>query len=778
MTGWLLKVALALGILSAHCAGTAPREMRVQADRWLEIDLYWFERTDIQGSAERFWQRFNPLFKDVKGWRGVILNVGFTADYLMDWRGDLAQALPTPDSLIQEPWFEVGGQLAGNTAERMQKAKERFAAPADFLKKDYEPWTYNDLKQLAASLRQTAKERHGLEDIRVGSLVLGWPGIYGGKSSWAARHPAAYLKGNFNPGCQMEADPDRYGGFPNGIAAGTPLYEVFGEQWGGLSKAVGLDAIVLRDSILLAVSYRRGGPFGPVAPSTEKAAAWNQAAASLVRATKRSNPHALVIGYSSGAGAIADWRANCLDLESIAKEGSLDAWIDQTWAGAWNEVGVRNGNFWNNPLLGWTYQLSFMLMHAAALANTRVQHYHLAETFDAWESWDIIHTVPERLRWGIWAYSHAAVKTPEGLKLPAGSYVSWANQGKRLLSPEDVGFLAANLNAAFKDSRQMRKVFGATLVYTREAMAWQMAHAAPGAEIKEWIDEQAGTLMKWPVPILSATRLEWMSKVQSDLFLVQTPVHLSEQHTRTLAKLIDSGQPIMLVGSVQDGIAPELRKLVGIAVTETNEVGYKTQGGLVAQLSGVTGDLPATFPIYQRWTMNRATGDAQTIYSVDGSAALVLNIAQGRMAALWDPPDFKPKSYPGKPLRELLGGSSVPYVLTAGVANLLLSRPDVLHASEIELDQTMTLGAWQLKDGSFSVLAGNLEEGLRAAADHNRHATVVLPSNWFAKNARLKLSDVWSEPRETTTRQTLSISLGQGGSRLLRRFPVRELRGE
>ena len=69
-----------------------------------------------------------------------------------------------------------------------------------------------------------------------------------------------------------------------------------------------------------------------------------------------------------------------------------------------------------------------------------MRHYHLVETFDAWESWDVIHTAPERLRWGIWAYSHAAVKTPSGIKLPAGSYISWANQGKRLLSAEDVSF--------------------------------------------------------------------------------------------------------------------------------------------------------------------------------------------------------------------------------------------------------------------------------------------------------------------------------------------------
>ena len=70
--------------------------------------------------------------------------------------------------------------------------------------------------------------------------------------------------------------------------------------------------------------------------------------------------------------------------------------------GAWNEVGIREGSFWNAPTKGWTYQLAYMLMHAAILADTKVRHYPLVETFDAWESWDVIHSAPERLRWGIW----------------------------------------------------------------------------------------------------------------------------------------------------------------------------------------------------------------------------------------------------------------------------------------------------------------------------------------------------------------------------------------
>ena len=43
--------------------------------------------------------------------------------------------------------------------------------------------------------------------------------------------------------------------------------------WGSLSRAVGLDAVVLRDSVLLAGQYRRVGPYGPTAPSDPERAA-------------------------------------------------------------------------------------------------------------------------------------------------------------------------------------------------------------------------------------------------------------------------------------------------------------------------------------------------------------------------------------------------------------------------------------------------------------------------------------------------------------------------
>ncbi len=157
------------------------------------------------------------------------------------------------------------------------------------------------------------------------------------------------------------------------------------------------------------------GPFGTTASAdAAENARWTTETAALVRLTKQANPRALVIGYSTGASAVSEWRVDCVDLESIAKEGfpRCLGWIDQSWGGGWNEVGIREGGFWNTPYLGWTYQLGYVLAHSAQLAGTPTRHYILTETFDAWEDWDVIHTAPRRLRWGIWAYLHAALKTP------------------------------------------------------------------------------------------------------------------------------------------------------------------------------------------------------------------------------------------------------------------------------------------------------------------------------------------------------------------------------
>jgi len=776
---FLLLAGISQGVAragaNADATGTSPSAQKpadVRGDRWVEIDLYWFDRENIGRSAEEFWDRFNPLFAGVDGWRGVILNVGWTSSYILDWRGNLGDRISLPTGMKEQNWFKVTGMLTGTTEERQRQWKERFRDPASHLKRGYQPWTYADVKSLADALRRVASGQ-GLKDIRVGSLVLGCRTIYGGADfPFTLRHPNVFARGPvfgsgvFDPRAKLSRDETAYGAYPNGVAEGTPVTEFFGSQWGSMSKAVGLDALVLRDSMIGPVTYRRVGPFGTAAsPDAAEDARWTTDTAALVRLTKQANPRALIIGYSTGASAVGEWRVDCVDLEAIAREGFLDAWIDQTWAGAWNEVGVREGGFWNAPYLGWTYQLGFVLVHSAQLAGTKTRHYVLTETFDAWESWDIIHTAPERLRWGIWAYLHAAVKTPGGLEMPRGSYISWANQGSRLLSREDVDFLATETNGALLDARGTTEVFGPTLVYDRPALAWQQAHA-PEVFMGEWIDEQAAALLKWGVPILSITRIEYLPKVDADMLVLQTPVHLESAAKLPLGQWVASGRPLALFGSLSTGIDQDLAKLAGVSGGGLKpETGLKATAVLGERIGGLAGGIPGSFPLYQPASANESAPPTEVIYSVNGSPALTLSTNGRAKVVCWDPADLSYEAFPDWldiPLIERMG-SVYPFVLAARTIADSLKGTGSPFIENIDATTPATVLAWKKSDGTFNVLAAELEEGLSDAARTPFELRVKLPAAW--SNGRLSWSARWSRAQGGAD-DTLEIPLSQSKSEL------------
>ena len=740
-----------------------------KTDRWLEIDLYWFEHKDMEKSVNQFWDRFNPLLSDVDGWRGVIQNVGWINDYILEWHGDMNETMQLPKSMKKWSWFKDEGQLAGNSAERTELWKDRFtkADPPEVI--NYEPWTYSDLKKLSELLKKVALKRYGFKDVRIGTFVLGFESIYGGdKNIFAKTHKNAYLNNAPNLVALLSADNKKYGAFPKGIPENTPFTEFFGKQWGDFSKAVDLDVIVFRDSYLGVGIYGRTGPYGKTAPADpKKVKSWSDATADLVKQTKISNPLALVIGYSNAACAVADWRVNCFDLEAIAKEGFLDGWIDQTWAGAWNEVGQRPETFWNNQLLGWTYQLCYMLGHAALLADTRVHHYFLTETFDAWESWDIIHNARERLRWGIWAYSHAAVKKPEGLKMPCGNYISWCNQGKRLLSEEDVRFLAETSDEAIRDAKETTKILGPTLVYCRSAMEWQSANK-PDQTIGEWIDEQAGTLTKWSVPILSITRSEYLPQVESDMFIFQTPVHLKESEKSNICEILTSGKPTAVFACAAGGLDKDISAIVGVSTDDTITA-IKYIGTTNYKTGGIFEAIPNTFPVFQPYTKNRTIKELEIIYSVYSSPCLTFNKSKGKNLIFWNPPELSNNlkndaGLNGTSLDQILG-SPTPFVLTSRLINKVMKESNHINSEKIEQYQPVNLCVWQLKNGNYQVLAGNMEEGINHSSDKTVQISLNLPVSDIMTNPR-EVVEIWNGEKLIIGNNKLTICLSQAQTKL------------
>jgi hypothetical protein len=104
-----LTVLLFLMIFNTINYGEGP----IKTDRWLEIDLYWFDKGNMEKSVDLFWKRFSPLVDEIDGWKGVILNVGWISDYILEWQGDLNQEIKLPKNMKQSPVFMVEGQLSG-----------------------------------------------------------------------------------------------------------------------------------------------------------------------------------------------------------------------------------------------------------------------------------------------------------------------------------------------------------------------------------------------------------------------------------------------------------------------------------------------------------------------------------------------------------------------------------------------------------------------------------------------------------------------------------------
>lgn len=729
--------------------------MGVDADRWMEIDLSWFDRGDPLASVRTFWERFTPLVRDVDGWKGVVVNAGWLVDHVLAWQGDLDARVPFPEGLVKDRFFSDTSPLLGSTVERKQQWRRRFEERSEHDTDTYPAWTYREVATVASLLRSVAQREFGVQDVLVGTFVIGWNSIYQCEySEWSQKHPEAFFKGPWvdqllNVPALLEADVGPYAAYPDGFPEATPLTQVFGKQWGALARDLGLDAIVLRDSMVGQGIYDRVGPWGPTAPGDPaQVQRWSEATADLVRQTKSAAPDTLVIGYSNAASAVADWRVNCVDLERIAHEGFLDAWIDQTWAGAWNEVGQREDMFWNIPLQGWTNQLGFVLLRAACLVGTKVRHYVLTETFDAWESWDIIHTAAQRLRWGIWAYLHAFVLTPAGPVAPRGTYVSWLNQGRRLLTEEDVDFLATHLDSATTHARDTVAVSGPTAVYSRSTMEWMTANA-PEQTIKEYIDEQIGFLAKFGVPVTSSTRMEFVGQVQSDLLVFQTPHHLPDEQLAAVLSALDSAGPAAVFGSPAGGYHPRVADRLGLVSDEAFPTELRTTAVSGAPLhaapnEGGEVDGPLQFSIRHLWSKNRAAPDADVIYTVDGSPALV---RRGHLLA-WDPCDVLHRlvEYTGRwdwSKRDIdeptpvLMGSPQPYGLTARELNRLLAaagKPNVQTASPTD---TLTVAVWTSSDGTHTALLAELEEGFRSTTDGTWAADLAFSGQETAISIRM-----------------------------------------
>src|SRR5262249_40187864 len=158
--------------------------------------------------------------------------------------------------------------------------------------------------------------------------------------------------------------------------------------------------------------------------------------------------------------------------------------------------------------------------------------------------------------------------------------------------------------------------------------------------------------IKWPLPVLSATRIGWLPKVQSDLFVFQAPSHLSGEHLDAIENLIKNRQPIALAGRFSDGIDPALQAKAGVEGGQPSRESIRlcdaTADPIVRNFRLETLRQPPAhfaqnvtehFQSFCQQTYAGATAQMamQVVYSEGGSPSLALF---GSRVAAWNPPDL------------------------------------------------------------------------------------------------------------------------------------------
>jgi len=647
-------------------------------DRWLEMDLTYFDPERLlKPQVDMLWQRIAPLLQPVAGEYGIFFNVGWLIDLVTEWTGYPEQNIPTQSHRTAK-W-------AANT--------------------------YQDLADFFGLLRQSAKQQ-GLDRLKIGVLFVGWAHvvwppelkIYDFDSTWYERHPELYEPPrsfinmpDLHPINRLRADNYPYAAFPDGLDDGVYFPEFFAAQWADLAAFLDVDALHLRDGLTGPMIYTRNGPFGTSAPADPAVVeAFSQSVRDLYRYIKQASPDKLLIGYSSAISPIADWRVGCVDFEALVADGYIDAWVEQTWGGAWQD-------WWHQLWKGWTFQLANLLTRGAMIAGANEQRqtpcrlYNLIETWDGWEPWDTLHQVPHKLRWAMWAFSHAAVIAPDGVHVPDGSYISWMNNGDMdLLSADDIAYISDHLNQAQASAARIEAVYGTTLVYNRQAMAW-LSEQHPEWNVGEWLDDQAAMVMKWGTPALSITRAEWLADIdlESTALLAQTPTQLDDAARRAL---LNRPAPVMVTGRA-DMIDTTIRQMLGIRTTERMLApGFYVATGLSEQTP--SHDRPY-LPVHVAVEVDEDT----TVHYRTTHTPL---LTQRGNCCYWQPPDWSEPFNQFVPKYQL--GSTYPHYAVARVLHAAGRSAGLSYLEIPDRSATIAFHLWR-SGGQVHVLLGNLETG-------------------------------------------------------------------
>ena len=94
-----------------------------------------------------------------------------------------------------------------------------------------------------------------------------------------------------------------------------------------------------------------------------------------------------------------------------------------------------------------------------------------------------------------------------------------------------------------------------------------------------------------------------------------------------------------------------------------------------------------------------------------------------------------------------------------------MKKHKLINSERIDQYQPMNFCAWQLKNGSYHLMAGNLEEGINHRSDKSVYATINLPVAGIHTASR-EVVEIWNGEKLIIGNNTLAISLSQAQTKL------------
>ncbi len=652
----------------------------MNSECWTEIDLYWFQGGEAGEKITELFDRLTPFWtRNPNARKGLSVCVGWLFDSVLYWNGK-------PEDIIA-------------TCQ----------APT------YEAWSYMKLKELFDAVKREALRRN-IGNFHIGLMLLG--GItmtYDAENTcegWSGRTEEVKERAHYNIEGKWfyehpEVDFARYGTPYFGSKVRIPEEETvcnlkeptFGEYFAdklcGMCAYTGFDAVILRDAVF-SPAYIRGKSSRYMKP--EYRDDLNDSFIKLFARIKSYLPEFIIIGYSSGTSSVEEWRSHGFDLEKVAGSGYLDLWITQTWASAWQD-------YWPAHSMGYTFQLSNLLVNLAMLAKTSCGHMFLTETFDAWEPWDSVRQYPSKVAWEIWAYSHAAVKMPDGrMKRSSGSYISWMNRGCELIPKETVRYLCSVMEESAADISKGPVPGGPCLIYHRKGLE-HLINCPESYSHGEEMDDWNSMLQKYGTPALCITRSEWLGEVEADALIFSAPADTDGSLDGILLNKINSGTPVLFAG--QAGLLSESLKTA--LNVETEDIAVTCDLPSPAAVDQALGKEIGAYDLQIRQLRRTLKESSHWDSLISCMGGPVFAKHKDKPCFIWETPEW------GTPTELHLTYKSIcspqTYLAVSHSFNKNGWGPEEIRWTNADWQKPVCFLYWRYEDGSAAALLGNLETG-------------------------------------------------------------------